>query len=180
MASSKTVNAKNLETLGREQDAQEFRWERFMTAFDGAHLRAYLKKLPNLKNFGAERRALIHASACLDPHEALAFLIDWPALHRAAALVLARVDAIDGNAYELHTPAADALKTIYPLVATILLRAMIDVTMMKARSLRYGHAIRQLATYAALARRNDDWGGVSSHDDDVAALQSPRQRKVDF
>jgi hypothetical protein len=40
---------------------------------------------------------------------ALSFLVRWPALDRAASLVLQRWDELDGDHYEILTHATDAL-----------------------------------------------------------------------
>jgi hypothetical protein len=40
---------------------------------------------------------------------ALSFLVRWPALDRAASLVLQRWDELDGDHYKILTHAADAL-----------------------------------------------------------------------
>jgi hypothetical protein len=59
-------------------------------------------------------------------HQALAFLISWPALEKAAQLVLRCAKELNGNHYEVLSPAADALAGKHPLAATLLLRSMID------------------------------------------------------
>jgi hypothetical protein len=48
-------------------------------------------------------------------HQALAFLISWPALEKAAQLVLRRAKELNGNHYEVLSPAADALAGKHPL-----------------------------------------------------------------
>ena len=57
---------------------------------------------------------------------ALSFLIDWPALDRAAALVIEQAANLEGIFDHILTPAADALAARHPLAATLALRAMID------------------------------------------------------
>ena len=42
-------------------------------------------------------------------HQALAFLVSWPALDKAAAIVIERFAELDGDHYEILSPAADAL-----------------------------------------------------------------------
>ncbi|MDJ0277689.1 hypothetical protein QLH51_12865 [Sphingomonas sp. 2R-10] len=169
-----------LDALGRHEDAHAFRWERFTTALDTGHLRAYLQRLPDFEDFDAEQRALAHSRAFPDVHRALAFLTAWPALDRAASLVLERPDAIDSNLYELLTPAAEALEPKYPLAATVLRRAMIDFTLTNARSSRYRHAARHLAECAGLARRIIDHGALPDHDRYLARLRADHGRKPGF
>ncbi len=169
-----------LDALGRHDEAQDYRWERFTEALDSGHLRAYLKKLPDFEDFDAEQRAIAHARGFADVHRALAFLVAWPALDRAATLVIERADEIDGNVYELLTPAADALEDKYPLAATILRRAMIDFTLGRTRASRYGHAARHLAACTGLARRIEDFATHVDHEDYVRRLRKDHGRKAGF
>src|SRR5437763_15516322 len=50
-----------LEALGRTEDAQAARWNCFERSLSAAHLRAYLKRLPDFDADDAERKALDHA-----------------------------------------------------------------------------------------------------------------------
>jgi len=61
-------------------------------------------------------------------------------LEPAANLVLQRSDELDGDHYEVLTPAADALSGTHPLAATLALRAMIDFSLKNNRSSRYRYA----------------------------------------
>jgi hypothetical protein len=169
-----------LEARGRPDEAQAYRWELFAATLDADHLREHLGKLPDFEDFDAERRAIAHARGFADVHRALAFLIGWPALDRAASLVEERAAAIDGNAYELLTPAADALESRYPLAAPLLRRAMIDYTLGKARTSRYRHAARHLAACAGSAPRIDDVGRFPDHDTYVRRLREDHGRKAAF
>ena len=55
---------------------------------------------------------------------------------------MARTGELDGDHYGLLTPAADALEQRHPLAATLVLRAMIDLSLDAAKYKRYGHAAR--------------------------------------
>ena len=112
--------------------------------------------------------------------ESLAFLIDWPALNRAAGLIMARTNELDGDHYWLLTPAADALEQRHPLAATLVLRAMIDLSLDAAKYKRYGRAARHLQTCEHLARRIDDFAGHLNHADYVADLKRRHVRKSGF
>ena len=118
-----------MEALGRKDEAQAFRWQCFERALNSAHLRAYLRVLPDFEDLEAEERAMSSASVFPSVHQALAFLVSWPALGKAAALVTRRSGELDGDHYEILSPAADALATKHPLAATLLLRAMIDFSL---------------------------------------------------
>ncbi|MCC6719437.1 MAG: hypothetical protein IT555_16260 [Acetobacteraceae bacterium] len=169
-----------MEARGQAGDAQAARWSCFERALSAPHLRAYLKRLPDFEDVEAESRAL--DLVCKHHHvlAALAFLVSWPALDRAAALVHARAGEIDGNRYEILSPAANALAGRHPLAATVLLRAMIDFTLDHARASRYRHAARHLADCGGLAASIADFGGRETHDVYAARLRAAHGRKAAF
>jgi len=169
-----------LEALGRTDEAQSFRLECYQRSLAADHLRAYLKRLADFDDVEAEELAMAHAVAYPEPLSALHFLIHWPALDRAAQLVQQRFDELDGDRYEILTPAAEALSARYPLAASLALRAMIDFTLNAGRSSRYQHAARHLATCAELASRIDDFGAFETHDVYVARLKKQHGRKYGF
>ena len=169
-----------LEALGRDDEAQGFRWQRVLATLNVAHLRAYLRKLADFDDVEAEQRALTHALAFGDVHQALAFLVAWPDLERASELVLGRAQALNGDHYELLSPAAEALDSRYPLAATILRRAMIEFTLRMGRSSRYKHAARQLADCGEAAGRVADFGRVTDHSAFERALRAAHGRKAGF
>jgi len=165
------VRIQVLDALGRSSDAQEERWQAFGRDLDAGYLRAHLKRLPDFDDIEAEERALSYASCFASFHQALAFLIDWPALDHAASLIMARTDELDGDHYWLLTPAADALEQRCPLAATLVLRSMIDRSLDGAKYKRYGYAARHLQTCGRLARRIDNFAGHSNHAEYVAELR---------
>jgi len=95
-------------------------------------------------------------------------------------LLINRHNEIDGNRFEYLTPAADALAESHPLAATLVLRAMIDFALNAARSKRYRHAARHLATCAELAPRIEDFGAFETHEAYVARLKKDHGRKHGF
>ncbi|RZL84592.1 MAG: hypothetical protein EOP66_02605 [Sphingomonas sp.] len=169
-----------LDALGRSDDAQAKRWQAFERGLDADYLRAYLKRLPDFDDIDAEARAIDYVSEYPGFHQALAFMIEWPAHDRAARMVIARADQLNGDHYGLLTPAANALETRHPLAATLVLRAMIDLSLDAAKYKRYGHAARHLRTCEHLARRIDDFAGHSDHPDYVAELKRRHGRKSGF
>lgn len=168
-----------LMALGRLGEAQGFRWDCFTRTLSTSHLRAFLKKVPAFEDFDAEQRAMEHASGA-DMHQALAFFIAWPALNRASKLVFDRTAELNGDRYELLTPAADALEEKHPLAATLIRRAIIDFTLDRAKSTRYRHAARHLAECASLTSRIGDYGLVPDHDTYVGRLKAAHGRKFGF
>ena len=169
-----------LEALGRSDEAQAFRWQRFLATLNATHLRAYLKRLPDFDDFEAEQRALAHALTLGDVHQALAFFLVWPDLHRANELVLGRERSFNGDLYELLSPAAETLDDKHPLAATLLRRAMIDFTLGAGRSSRYKHAARHLRDCRESAERVTDFAGAPDHAAFEQALRSAHGRKSGF
>ena len=159
-----------LEALGRTEDAQDARWNCFERSLSSVHLRAYLKRLSDFDAVEAERKAL----------QALSFLVAWPALDRAASLVLERAEEVDGDHYEILTPAAEALAGKYPLAATMLLRAMVNVSLKNSRSSRYRHAARHLLDCAGLSPAIKDYRSFEPHDAYEARLRREHGRKSSF
>jgi len=169
-----------LEALGRKQEAQTFRWSCFEQSLDDQHLRDYLKRLPDFEDFEAERRALSFAVAHPKVHHALVFLVNWPALDRAAHMVLSRASELDGDHYEVLTPAADALEQDYPLAATVLRRAMVDFALENQRTKRYRHAATHLMQCGQLAKSVVEFGSFETHDAYLGKLKAHHGRKSSF
>jgi hypothetical protein len=169
-----------LDALGRTDDAQAVRWQCFERALSATYLRAYLKHLPDFDDVEAERWALDHAERSPSLLQALSFLVSWPALDRAANLVLRRADELDGDHYEVLTGAADALAGRYPLAALLVLRSMIDFSLTRARSARYRHAARHLADCAGLSSAIADFGRFEPHAAYEARLRREHGRKTAF
>ncbi len=169
-----------LEALGRGEEAQVFRWACFERDLSVEHLRAYLKRLPDFDDIDAEERALAHASLHPSLLPALGFFLDWPSPDRAARLLVDRHHEINGDNYEFLVPAAETLSERHPLAATLALRAMVDFTLTKARSKRYGYAAQQLAACAELARGIEDFAPIEPHDSYVARLKKEHGKKSGF
>jgi hypothetical protein len=169
-----------LEALGRADDAQAARLSCFERSLSASHLRAYLKRLPDFDDIEAEKKALEHAKRFNNLLQAISFLIAWPALDRAADLVLQRTDELDGDHYEVLTPAADALAGKHPLAATMVLRAMIDFSLRNARSSRYRHAARHLLDCSSLAATIEDYRRFEPHEAYEANLRREHGKKSSF
>jgi hypothetical protein len=152
----------------------------FERALSARHLREYLKRLPEFEDFEAEQRALDQAERYGSLFQSISFLVAWPSLDRAARTVTARAKELDGDHYELLTPAADALAAKHPLAATLLLRAMIDFSRAKSRASRYGHVARNLGDCAGLASAIQDYASFESHDAYVNRLRQDHTRKTAF
>jgi hypothetical protein len=169
-----------LEALGRADDAQAARWGCFERSLSSSHLRAYLKRLPDFDDVEAEKKALDYAEMSRNLLQALSFLVSWPALDRAANLVLEHSGELDGDHYEILTPAADALAGKHPLAATVMLRAMIDFSLTNSRSSRYKHAARHLLNCSSLSTAIEDFGDFEPHVAYEARLRREHGRKSSF
>lgn len=169
-----------LESSGLLEDAQRERWKVFEQSLNPDYLKAFIKRLPDFDDMEAESRALKYAREFPNFHQALSFLIEWPAQGHAAELILARHTELDGDHYWLLTPAADKLEQRHPLAATLLLRAMIGFALDKARFKRYPHAARHLQTCEHLARKIDVFGEHDDHNAYVASLKARHGRKSGF
>jgi hypothetical protein len=169
-----------LEALRRGDEAQAARWSCFERSLSAQHLRDYLKRLPDFDDFDAEQRALAYAERYGSLIQAVYFLVSWPSLDKAAKMVIQRAGELDGNQYEVLTPATEALGGRYPLAATLMLRAMIDFSLTQSRSSRYGHAARHLRTCSGLAAAISDYGSFETHDAYVSRLRREHGRKTAF
>jgi hypothetical protein len=136
--------------------------------------------LPDFDDVEAEDRALDFVAGHTNVHAALAFLVWWPALERAARLVRSRISDIDGDLYELLDPAAIALEGKYPLAAVLLRRALIEVTLHKGRATRYKHAARHVREIDSLNAQIKDYEGFETHDLFMARLLRTHPRKTGF
>jgi hypothetical protein len=169
-----------LDALGRKDDAQALRFSLFERHLSAPHLKAYLKQFDDFDDVEAESAALAQVQRHADVHAALAFLINWPALDRAARVVDARIKEINGDLYELLDPAASALEGKYPLASVLLRRRLIDFTLQKARSTRYRHAVRHVREIESQQSDIKDYGRHASHAEFMARLKREHSRKPAF
>ena len=156
------------------------RWSCFERSLSPTHLRSYLKRLPDFDDVEAENRALDYAEKYKGLLQALSFFASWPALDRAANLVINRPEELNGDHYEILTPAANALAGKHPLAASLLLRVMIEFSLDRGRSSRYRHASRHLLDCASLAASIPDFGKFETHEVFVDGLRAKHGKKSSF
>jgi hypothetical protein len=166
--------------LGRTDELKQHLWARFVQTLSARSLRKYLKLLPDFDDIEAEEKALDLAEA--HPHlgAALSFLIDWPRHDRAARIVLARAEQLNGDAYHTLTTAADALDARHPLAATLMRRAMVQDTLDGGKSKRYRYAARHLAECQSSEPAIVDHAGFPTHAQFVETLKQKHGRKYGF
>jgi hypothetical protein len=169
-----------LNALGRQDDAQTLRFALFERHLSAPHLKAYLQHLGDFDDVEAENAALAQVERHANVHAALAFLINWPAIDRAARVVDARIKEINGDLYDLLDPAASALESKHPLTSVLLRRRLIDFTLQKARSTRYRHAVRHVREIESQQSDIKDYGRHESHAEFMARLKREHPRKPAF
>ncbi len=103
-----------LEALGHREQAQRERWQGFLEDLDAGLLREYLRQLNDFEDVEAEEEALDRALAHGNAPAALAFLLGWPDLRRAAELVLRHPERWDGENFVLYGKAADSSRPPIP------------------------------------------------------------------
>lgn len=169
-----------LEALGRRDELRAALWQRFERHLCPAALRGHLSLLPDFEDIETEEAARRLVLAHEPIEQALVYCLEAPDLPLAAELIDARSDEIDGDAYEILTPLADALAPGHPLAAVLLWRAMIDFALDRARPGRYGHAARHLISCAVADAEIEDYGPNPSHADYLETLRQAHPRKTAF
>jgi hypothetical protein len=166
--------------LDRLDEAQAHRWSVFCATLNSDMLRDYLKVLPDFDDIEIEDEAKAHALQFEDITTALVFFLDWPDLIFAAKLVEDRAEELDGNHYQLLTPAAEALRDRHPRAAVVLWRAMIDYALAEGRTTRYGHAADHLMDCVAADLELTEYGRFPSHEVFEGYLRERHKHKSSF
>jgi hypothetical protein len=125
-------------------------------------------------------KAFAVVAASPNAYSALTFLLEWPRLDLAAALVIDRRTDWDGRHYDLLGNAALALEDSFPMAATVLYRALIDDILSRGKSPAYGHAARYLGTLDALSGRLPSDAPIDAHEHYRAGLKKSHGRKLGF
>jgi hypothetical protein len=169
-----------LEALIRSDEAQVQRRSIFERWLDPDALRAWLRALPAFEDFVAEQDALDHVRDRGDPVQALAFLVNWPDLKRAAHLVGERHADMEGRAYDVLRPAAEILAAETPAAATLLYRRLVMAVLDRATSKYYPYAVGDLAAASSLSDRISDDPSLLSHHEWMEELRRTHGRKTGF
>ena len=169
-----------LDQLERGEEAQQLRWRFALLRLSSQHLRDYLKRLPAFEDGEAQERALDLALQHPYLGPALEFLHQWPDRRRCALLILARPAELDRADEKVLAAVAEALEADQPLAATLYLRALIESIVEQARSNRYRHAVRQLASCRRLAGVIDAWGAIPNHNTYIIDLLHAYGHRMGF
>jgi hypothetical protein len=169
-----------LDQLERGEEAQQLRWKFALLRLSNQHLRDYLKRLPAFEDGEAQERALdlVLQHPYLGP--ALEFLHQWPDRRRCARLILARPAELDRADEKVLGVVAEALEAEQPLAATLCLRALIESIVEQARSNRYRHAVRHLASCRRLAGAIEAWGAIPDHNTYISDLLHAYGHRMGF
>jgi hypothetical protein len=169
-----------LDQLERGEEAQHLRRTFALLRLSSQHLRDYLKRLPAFEDGEAQERALdlVLQHPYFGP--ALEFLHHWPDRRRTARLILARPDELVRADEKVLGVVAEALEAEQPLAATLCLRALIESIVEQARSNRYRHAVRHLASCRRLAGAIEAWGAIPDHNTYVMDLLHAYGHRMGF
>ena len=169
-----------LDQLERGEEAQQVRWRFALLRLSNQHLRDHLKRLPAFEDGEAQERALdlVLQHPYLGP--ALEFLHQWPDRRRCARLILARPAELDRADEKVLGVVAEALEAEQPLAATLCLRALIESIVEQARSNRYRHAVRHLASCRRLAGAIEAWGAIPDHNTYISDLLHAYGHRMGF
>jgi hypothetical protein len=143
-------------------------------------LHEVLQRLDDFADVEVEEQALAAAEQHPLPLAALQFLIFWPSLPRAARYVIEHGHDWDGDADEIHEPAAECLSADHPVAASLLLRSMVMFALSMGRSKRYRYAAEHLRQCERLEARIDDWQGVDPHSSFAGRLREAFGQKRSF
>lgn len=169
-----------LEALGREEELRGALWTRFERWLCPEALQRLLRRLPDFEDVEAEDRARDVVRTYAPVEMALVFCLSRPDLPLAAELVLNRSGEIDGDAYEVLTPAAEALFPAHPLAAVLLWRSMIGFALDRGRAKRYRHAARHLEACTEADALIADYADHPDHETYLRALREAHGRKSAF
>jgi hypothetical protein len=158
-----------VERSGDVAAAQALRWEAFERTLSRDQLAAYIKRMADFDDVVAADKAFAHAAAWPDMMAGLSFLMAWPALPEAAAMILARRAQIDGGDHRL-ADWAGRLEARQPLAALILLRRFITGAIRRGGSKLDPELVSHLAHAEAIFERAARSKDVEPHDSFVAGL----------
>lgn len=164
-----------LEAEGRLPEADEARWARFARTLSADDLRALIARLPDFEDVEALDRAFEMAAAHPDAMRGLAFLMTWPALREAAALVVARADEIRGGHEDLPLWIG-RLAGRNPLAALILVRARARALLMLGPDVA-GEVQALVSEAEAIWSALGEDASATDHETFVAGLQSEARRR---
>ncbi|MDB6455214.1 DUF6880 family protein [Falsirhodobacter sp. 20TX0035] len=166
-----------LEALNRTEDLKAFLWQSFRARPDADILRRYLRLLPDFDDIEAEDEARALARDHADRNAALQFFLDWRDPAMAAALVLARPDALNGDDPGPLIRAADTLDSGHPLASVLLRRTVILASLRRGRPEDIRRAADQLLACAATDAPIADYGDAPDHLSFVTRLRRTHGRR---
>ena len=167
-----------LEAEGRQAEADEARWALFARTLSADDLRLFLSRLQDFEDVVALDRAFELAAAHPDAMKGLAFLMNWPALREAAALIEARKAEIRGG-HEDTLLWAGRLAGRHPVAALLLLRARARalVTLGPGVTEEVRGVMAEAETAAAAVGEEPGVPGHAAFVAELEGLAAPRRRR---
>lgn len=176
----KALNIQALEVEGEYAQAQAERLAWFADVLSPTLYGDILKAAKSEHKEELKSNAIKRAFVFPEPRTALHFLIAIQEVERAAQFVRARFKELSGGQYYTLRPAADILKTVDPLAATLLYRKMIEPILEKTKSKYYSYAAKDLVMCGILNASITDWQEVQKHETYLSDLNVNHKRKVRF
>ena len=175
-----TVYIRCLSEMGHNEKVQSHCWLRFEQSLSAAHLRRYLKPLPDFEDLEVEDRAKNYALTFPHFDTALRFFLEWPDFLFAARLIKTRTNEINGG-FDWHlTPTIDALRERHPLSAALILRAMITNALDHMTVASYADAAEHFKDCAALDAKIENYDKFQTHIDFCQRLEKKHGEKIAF
>lgn len=115
-----------------------------------------------------------------DVATATELLLATGAARQAQVLLLARAKELDHAGASQLEPMAKSTEDDYPLMATILWRALLNPILDRGASKAYRHAADYLSALRRLAERVEDYRGLPTHAEYEAQLRERHARKTGF
>lgn len=176
----RSLKIQALELEGEYERAQE---ERIAWFEDSLSDEIYGQILKNAKldfKEGFRKKAIDRAFISSEPHAGLNFLIKIQEFEKACQFVHILKDKLQGQNYHILRPAADLLKEIDPLAATLLYRKLLEAVLQEAKSKYYNYAAKDFVMCGLLNLKITDWQNYKDHQSYLNDLLIKHKRKVSF
>ncbi len=110
-----------------------------------------------------------------------AFLIESGRLDDAETYLLDRAEQLDGDIYSSLIPLAKSMEAQdYPLVTSLLYRALLDSILKRAYTKAYSYGVRYLRKLDNLSKSITDWRNIDDHSAYMEHLLEKHGRKKSF
>lgn len=168
--------------LGNKQQQEQIAWEIFRSYRSPKTLNDLLSIIGEEKReqvIAKETEILLAEKGLSTSHAH--FLIDMNCIDLAESYIFERKEQLNGAFYYILPDLAKIMeKNEKYLTATVILRALLDSILERAKSKTYSHGIRYLKTLDKLSKKINDWRDISTHSNYVNELRKVHGRKSSF